>query len=241
MKVLAIGNSFSQDATRYLHDIAKADGEDLKVVNLYIGGCSLSRHYKNMNNDAAEYEFEFNGQNTGIKVSIKQAVQSDEWDIITFQQVSGKSVDYETYQPYLARLAEYVRYHAPKARFMIHQTWAYEQDSSRLKDINYNDSVKMFNDLKDAYSKAAADLGGVKIIPSGEAMQNLLKSGINKIHRDTFHASLGLGRYTLALTWYESIMEKSCIGNSFCDFDESVTEQEMSIAQESAHQAVEKY
>ena len=41
MKVLAIGNSFSQDATRYLHQIAKANQFDLKVVNLYIGGCSL--------------------------------------------------------------------------------------------------------------------------------------------------------------------------------------------------------
>lgn len=30
MKVLAIGNSFSQDATRYLHQIAKADKFDLK-------------------------------------------------------------------------------------------------------------------------------------------------------------------------------------------------------------------
>ncbi len=46
MKVLAIGNSFSQDATRYLRKIAQASGEDMKVVNLYIGGCPLSRHFK---------------------------------------------------------------------------------------------------------------------------------------------------------------------------------------------------
>ena len=29
MRVLAIGNSFSQDATRYLHQIARADGKDV--------------------------------------------------------------------------------------------------------------------------------------------------------------------------------------------------------------------
>lgn len=28
MKILALGNSFSQDATRYLHQIAKADETD---------------------------------------------------------------------------------------------------------------------------------------------------------------------------------------------------------------------
>ena len=61
MKVLAIGNSFSNDAMRYLHGIAKADGVDMKTVNLFIGGCPLSRHYANIHNDAADYDFEFNG------------------------------------------------------------------------------------------------------------------------------------------------------------------------------------
>ena len=41
MKVLAIGNSFSNDAMRYLHGIAKADVVDMKTVNLFIGGCPL--------------------------------------------------------------------------------------------------------------------------------------------------------------------------------------------------------
>ena len=44
MNILAIGNSFSQDATTYLHQVAKADGEDITVINLYIGGCSLYKH-----------------------------------------------------------------------------------------------------------------------------------------------------------------------------------------------------
>lgn len=46
MKILAIGNSFSQDATRYLQDIAASAGENLFVRNLYIGGCSLEMHAK---------------------------------------------------------------------------------------------------------------------------------------------------------------------------------------------------
>ena len=37
VKILAIGNSFSQDATYYLQKIAMSDGIDAKVVNLYIG------------------------------------------------------------------------------------------------------------------------------------------------------------------------------------------------------------
>ena len=48
MKILAIGNSFSEDACRYIHKIAAADGQNIKTVNLYIGGCPLKTHYYNI-------------------------------------------------------------------------------------------------------------------------------------------------------------------------------------------------
>ena len=47
MKVLSIGNSFSQDAHKWLHKLAENNGVDLETVNLYIGGCSLETHWKN--------------------------------------------------------------------------------------------------------------------------------------------------------------------------------------------------
>ena len=237
MKVLAIGNSFSEDATRYLHQIAEADCESLTVVNLYIGGCSLKRHYYNIFNDVKDYGFQYNGEITGIKVSIKEALQSNEWDVVTLQQVSGNSFNYETYQPYLNELAEYVRFYAPCAKLHIHQTWAYEQGSERLTEIGFSDQKDMFLKLSEAYKKAAEDIKAEKIIPSGQAFQNLLSSGIKTIHRDTFHASFGLGRYTLALTWYEALTGKSCIGNLFRKFDEEISEEEIKIAQTCAHKS----
>lgn len=242
MKVLAIGNSFSNDAMRYLHNIAKADGENVKTVNLFIGGCPLSRHYANMHNDAADYDFEYNGERTGIKVSIRQALQSDIWDIVTLQQVSSQSVNYNTYQPYLNSLADYVRVHAPKAKIMLHQTWAYEQGSARLtEELGYSEQSVMFFDLKAAYEKASAELGGAEIIPCGEAFQQLIKADAGRIYRDTFHASLGLGRLTLGYVWYETLTGKSCIGNTFNECDEPVTAQQIAAAQECAHKAAEQY
>ena len=108
IKVLAIGNSFSQDATRYLHDIAAADGLELKVVNLYIGGCSLNTHINNAVKDLPLYTYELNGKDTGKMISIKDALLADKWDVVTLQQVSHESICYETFQPYLSRLTEYV-------------------------------------------------------------------------------------------------------------------------------------
>ena len=48
MKILAIGNSFSQDELRFLHGIAKSAGQEVMTANLYIGGCSLETHIKNI-------------------------------------------------------------------------------------------------------------------------------------------------------------------------------------------------
>lgn len=42
-RVLAIGNSFSQDAMAYLVQLAASGGVEMEAVNLYIGGCSLAR------------------------------------------------------------------------------------------------------------------------------------------------------------------------------------------------------
>ena len=47
-KILAISNSFGVDANRYFHGVCRSAGEDIKVVTLYIGGCTLYRHYRNM-------------------------------------------------------------------------------------------------------------------------------------------------------------------------------------------------
>ena len=58
MNILSIGNSFSQDAHRYLHEIAKADGVDLTSVNLYIGSCSLSSHFRYMMSNKDVYNLE---------------------------------------------------------------------------------------------------------------------------------------------------------------------------------------
>lgn len=239
MKILAIGNSFSQDATRYLYKIAHADNINLKVVNLYIGGCSLERHYNNIKTNEKAYEYELNGNYTGEVVSIKDALESDVWNVVTMQQVSQLSVIYATYQPYITHLSKYIKQYAPQAEQMIHQTWAYEQGSERLTvELGYDEQYDMFADLKASYELAAKDLGGLRIIPGGQAFQYAIESGIDKLHRDTFHASLGIGRYILAAVWYEVLTRNSIEDNTFCDFDEVVEKTLIQAAKKCVQKAV---
>ena len=238
MKVLSIGNSFSCDAQRYLHRIAKKDGAQLKTVNLFIGGCSLRTHYLNALQDAAAYVLGFNGEETGFKVSISQALASDDWDVITLQQASQFSPDYETYTTYLQYLAEYVKKYCPRAKIYIHQTWAYEEGSDRLNKVGYEHAQDMFEKIEASYTKAALAIHADGIIPCGRAMLNATQFGIEKIHRDTFHAALGVGRYLLGLTWYKTLTGNDISENAFDDFDVPVSEEERKIAIQAVEAAI---
>lgn len=230
MNVLAIGNSFSQDATRYLHGIARADGASIEVVNLYIGGCSLERHYRNMMADARAYELQYNGERTGFFVSLKEALSNRRWDVITLQQASPASFDKESYFPYITALAEYVRGFSPKAKLYIHQTWAYEEGSDRLLAFGrFEHASEMRETLISAYDDVAREICADGIIPSGRLFGELLENGIEKVHRDTYHASKGLGRYALALLWYAVLTGNSVAENRFCDFDEPISQEEIAI------------
>jgi beta-glucosidase len=85
VRVLAIGNSFSQDAVeQYLHELAEADGYQLIIGNLYIGGCSLERHYNNMVNNTADYAYRKIGLD-GVKrettsMTLDAGMDDEAWD-----------------------------------------------------------------------------------------------------------------------------------------------------------------
>lgn len=55
VKVLAIGNSFSEDAIeQYFAELAEASGKQVIVANLFHPGCSLERHINNLHGDVKD-------------------------------------------------------------------------------------------------------------------------------------------------------------------------------------------
>lgn len=223
MRVLCIGNSFSSDATAYLHKTAASAGVHLETYNLYIGGCSLERHWNNVVSKARDYLLEINGENSGKMVSIQDMTAPGRdgkrpyWDVVTVQQASHYSPRYESYQPYLKNLTDWLREHADFGELVLHQTWAYEQGSKRLnEELGYEDQADMFEDIRQAYGKAALDCGIGKTIPSGQIFQAFLKDGFGRMHRDTFHALIPLGRYVLSLVWMAVLTDVSPEKATFC-------------------------
>jgi hypothetical protein len=248
IKILAIGNSFSEDATAYLYDIAKAGNTEIKVVNLYIGGCSLETHWKNIEADEAAYDYQLNGQYSGRKISIKNALLEEAWDYVTLQQVSGNSGIFDTYYPFIRDVSAYVKQYAPQAEQLLHQTWAYELDSNHPDFVNYDcDQVKMYKAIIDTYQNVANDLS-LRIIPNGKVIQSLRSNpvfdyanGGLSLCRDGFHLSPLYGRYAAAATWYEYILLQSIKGNSFVPpvFDgNSAGSLELNLIQDTVHHIV---
>ncbi|MBQ2977757.1 MAG: DUF4886 domain-containing protein [Clostridia bacterium] len=234
MNILSIGNSFSQDAQRYLHQIARADKTDLKCVNLYIGGCPLSRHYRNMLSEENAYSLEMNGESTGFFVSMKEALLSRDWDYITLQQASSYSFDYDTYQPYLNELTAYIRHLCPKAKFVIHETWAWETGCERMQqNFGFTHSEEMYRPLHAAYARAAKDTLADLIIPSGTLLRTLQETGaVAGLYRDGQHIGFNQGRYAVGLLWYALLTGKDIENNPFSDFDGEIPAHEIAIIKE---------
>lgn len=231
INVLSIGNSFSQDAQRYLHDLASVENVQLETINLCIGGCSLATHFRNMKGNQKAYTLEVNGHSAeGFFVSIKDALLARNWDYITLQQASHFSYQEVTYQPYAKELADYISLYCPKAKILIHQTWGYESNSARCIEHGFKTYDEMFAEIKRCYKKMALEIHADGIIPSGTAFQNAMKNGIGVIHRDTFHATMGVGRFILALVWYKFLTGNSIEQIQFHEFDEDIDENDYRVA-----------
>ena len=241
MNVLSLGNSFSQDAQHYLHRLAAHNGLNIRTVNLNIGACTLQQHYWNMLDDRADYTYEFNGESTGLKVSIRRALASCHWDVVTLQQASRLSARPWSYSPYIEELAAYIRKYCPHTRLMIHETWAYADASDRLKAAGFEHGDDMLAGLRDAYKKAAEAISAYGIIPGGEAMRLAERGGITEIHRDSAHAGLGAGRYLLALTWLKTLAGIDISEDSFNEFDVPVTDEERAIVIRAVNEATKYF
>lgn len=247
VKILAIGNSFSEDAIEYyLYDLAKAGGYKIIIGNLYIGGAPLDLHWNNAKEDKASYNYRKINL-TGKKekrpnTSISYALADEKWDYISFQQASPKTGLYETYVEPLHLLYNYVKERAinPKVKYVFHQTWAYAQNSTHKGFASYdNNQMKMYHGIMNASGKVGKLIDIDLLIPAGTAIQNARTSFVgDNMCRDGYHLDLNIGRYTASCVWYEAIFQSSVIGNTF--WPPKISAYEATMAQNAAHLAIEK-
>ncbi len=241
IKILALGNSFSCDCTEYLYKIALSANISLKVGNLYIGGCSLERHCKNIAENAGEYEYFINARSQGTSYSVNDVIRSSDWDIVTIQQASHYSGMIDTYYPYVYYIRDFILREAPNAKIFVNQTWAYEIDSTHGAFPNYNkDQRLMYEKLVYCYDRISNEIGA-RLIPVGEVIQKLrntpefdYKKCKRSLCRDGFHLDLFYGRYAAAAVWFKhlaggDIYSSSFVPDAFCKDDVATRERILNL------------
>ncbi len=183
IKILAIGNSYSNNATEYVSRIASSMGLDITAASLYQAGCPLKRHveyyeaFENLGKDAyyssentSKYEyFYINGIANRYILSIQEAIAYEDWDYITIQQMPDFCDDITSYyteqNPYITKLYDYVldelkKNGNKKCEILIHQGWSFSHAMSIDKayqyyPVDYENTKEFFAKIESTVNEAA--------------------------------------------------------------------------------------
>lgn len=248
IRILAIGNSFSEDATCYLHGIAEAAGVDTEVINLYIGGCPLEKHWQNIEQNTELYQRQINGVLTDQYVTIDEELVAGNWDCIITQQASHDSGWKDTYEPFLGLIISHIRNKVPEAKLFLHETWAYEMDSDHWGFMRYErNQQQMYTRLSSCYKEMVSKYG-LELIPAGDVIQNVrtlpefcVQTGGLSLCRDGFHMSYVYGRYLLACVWAKKLLGITLKNNGFVPKSVFSDEQSDEVLLSVLREAVDKF
>lgn len=204
LKVLSIGNSFSQDAFGYVPYIFNKCCSDVNLTFgiLYYGGASLENHYNFLVGENKEYTYHKSDKwgawvNTPA-YSIQDALADEDWDVIVLQQNGKNAGDYSSFQPYLNNIIDMLFNMLNKpVRFAWHITEAYSNDL----ETSVEQFTSYCNATKEVLDKTVIDL----VFPSATGLQNArttvlqtLGDAGNLMHTSN-HTQEGIPCYCLAL------------------------------------------
>lgn len=205
IRILSVGNSFSMDQQTYVHQMAKAAGLDITVVNAYIGGCTFKRHLNELGQ--ANYQYQLNGcEVVQDGWSLDRFIELGNWDFITFQPGTSGLNRILPEEPYLlTQVLEYIKYknNDPKTVYALNLSWGDCDTSTRMLFNEYfGRSRKAMLAEFEKFAKISVENGIEYIIPGGYAVDiGFEKYGL-RMYRDGFHAS-ELARYMHACLWFK--------------------------------------
>ena len=246
IKVLAIGNSFSSDATAHLQGLMKATGvKDFVIGNMSIGGCSLDKHWSLAQTGEAAYSYTryTKAGKTSKTTSLDAVLGGERWDVVVLQQVSNTSGIPSSYSN-LGNMIDFVSDMSlnRNVKIMWHMTWAYQNGSTKSAFADYkNDQMTMYHAiLNTVNSQVLTKDKIVDVIPSGTAVQNLRSSYLgDTLTRDGYHMSYDVGRYTVGLTWLVKLTGASVEDLSWVPTDYPQVKNDLSAIKEAVLNAIE--
>lgn len=212
LRVLAIGNSFTDNATLYIPEILStlATGDDVFFAKTVLGNSTLQQHWENYQSGAEVYGMSYAcggaWQPMGNR-SLEYAMDFADWDVVVVQQVSWLAGVSASYYPWLENIADCLRVKDPDIVIGWQMTWAYAPYSSHAEFYRYGNKYnRMLEDIAEATDAArgVADF----VIPSGLMIDRLRGCAADsRIYApDGFHLSDGVACYALSGLWHETVI-----------------------------------
>ncbi len=241
LNVLTVGNSFSICLERYFPDVVRSvPGCDVHLETIYIGGCSLERHWNNIATEEVDPE-----KRHFKEFTYRQKFESRDWNVVSIQQSSPLSWKPESFFPFAQDLTNYIRKYAPNAEVVIQQTWAYRPDEKRLEKWGI-DQKTMFEKLTDAYSQAADRLA-LRVVPMGLAVQKARETQAQPETADQATSFCGpdayhlnrRGEYLQACVWFAILFDRPATDVTLVP--DGFSPEDAKFLREAAQKAVEEY
>lgn len=222
LRILAVGNSFTNDTMAYAAQIAHSAGYNVTVGVLWESGSSLEEHVNYIERNSPVYKYEKFSRSSGYNgversgVAPNTAFSDEKWDLVFLQQVSYLNGDADSLldadgNSYITQMISLIRDRVNNSSlsFSWLMGWAY------ARDFEGTSFVQMYQGSQDVmYRKIAAATKNTvwssgqldSIIPVGTAIQNVRSSYIgDNLNRDGKHLTYSLGRYAAGLTVASSI------------------------------------
>lgn len=224
LKILGVGNSWTNNATVYLGQILSGLGIKVEINVSYAGGATLQSYWNNIKNNTAAYEFRKWREGQGwiepdANSTYKDILLADDWDILTHQQQSGNGGNYPSFQPYLHDIINWEKSLVKvMPLFFMHATWAYPNgyDNEQFETLYGSDTTTMYNAILDAYNQAMVDENIDNVMPSVPMIQQVRTLGIPDIDTADGGSHLSTnGQFAAACVWAEMLLRNY--------FDQSVT------------------
>ena len=225
LKILDIGNSYTDDATALLPLIVSESGTDVRRMCMYkaVRGGASFKNWVDIYNDQDNNTYSFKKLLGGISANVesgsgaaydgslmRRVLTDEQWDLIIIHQYSVHATDYASWtgngaQGYLNEFLDLIKQHQAQAAIgflLIHSYWGDYLGNLELS------SYRRWQKISEATQRLAENYDVSIVIPYGTAVQNLRQSRLNNdydLTRDGTHLDLGLARYAAACCYYQTV------------------------------------
>lgn len=223
-RVLIIGNSLARDAFSYVPSILEeiCPGLSINMEIMYVSGNPLKTHWSYIVNESNKFVWDKYSSEVGhwtsrAETGAPQIVSSLNWDLVILQEGSVNARYYESTQPYVSNIVEYVKSIQPNTIFAYMIIPSLPDGAASLGTMTSDDVWKM--NVETARQLLDEEAVGF-LLPCGTAIQNARKTSLasfgywGQLTYDGRHLQEGIPCLVDAYTAAESILKILSIDSS---------------------------